>query len=211
MSDNENDSQFLQSNEDDPVDSILSNTNSVTVTKPKDKRRKRGSSHLSRKVKGGTKKTCTTSKRTTKTSKAEPSLATNAQSGATVKPKKPATKASSVLDSKKSGSKTPRGTKSSSAKSSQKVPAKRKSAPKSTDDSKAVIKQLRTDLKNAKKTEKTRNETIAAHQLATDTEVKRELAKAKKEFERKLSAQKDSATKDLKAAEESKDMEISQL
>ena len=87
MSDNENDNQSLQLNEDDSIDNILSNTNSKTVTKPKDKRRKRGSSHLSRKVKGGTKKTCTTSKRITKTSKAEPPLATNAQSGATVKPK----------------------------------------------------------------------------------------------------------------------------
>ena len=130
MSDNENDNQSLQLNEDDSIDNILSNTNSETVTKPKDKRRKRGFSHLSRKVKGGTKKTCTTSKRTTKTSKAEPSLATNAQSGATVKPKKPATKASSVLDSKKSGSKKPRATKSSSAKSSQKVSAESKCATK---------------------------------------------------------------------------------
>ena len=69
MSDNENDSKSLQSSEDDSMDNILSNTNSVTVTKPKDKRCKRGSSHLSRKVKGGTKKACTTTKSSTETSK----------------------------------------------------------------------------------------------------------------------------------------------
>ena len=63
-------------------------------------------------------------KRTTTTSKVEPPLATNAQSRAKVKLKKPATKASPASDSKKNTSKTQCATKSSSAKSSKKIPAK---------------------------------------------------------------------------------------
>ena len=146
MSDNENLSDALHPSEsnsfaNDASDSKIDNES--ISNEPQSKRRK--STSLGRYE--GKNKT----KRTTTTSKVELPLASNAQSRVTVKPKKSFIKASSVLNSNKSAFKTTRATKSSSAKSSQKVPAKSKRTPKSTDDSSAVIKQLRTDLKNAKK------------------------------------------------------------
>ena len=63
MSDNENESDILQSSEDDSIiDSSLFNTNIETEadTKQKVKRCKRGSSKLSKNTRCGTKKTCTT-------------------------------------------------------------------------------------------------------------------------------------------------------